>query len=808
MEKERKSGYFARLKRRKQTKQSLSQSMAAGQNQSKPSVAGLPNTAVDQEKNAPSSVTGLDTPGPVTIPADLQGKSLDEGCPSSPVLDNPDDITRSKCQMKRGRRKPPGTVEYTVRPQDTLNSIALKFNITPNKLVQLNRLFSRSVVAGQTLFVPDVGQSRPGLDSSAPRTSSGQDHSKQPDDPLCREAKPLHRLLSPASEDEEPVTVKFLKISCRYFTDGMGVVGGVMIVTPNNIMFDPHKSDPLVIEHGCEEYGLICPMEEVLSIALYDDISRMELKDALPSDLPQGLCPLYRPGTWGDMPSERELNPFSRFQSPNRDKRPIILDHIDTIVTETGNQEAAENSSPDEGFTELEVESGSNMGVSMEELEESPAPQGETESQPLADRTQVVPNEPKMVEEEMEKVPGQNTPAEEVVPQCSFAHGENVTGAKHSGISNKQADQPTDKDCTGTEKLLNGGTDSAEVTGCQSELRHDEHAADSGKCSQPKPNPAVEEMNSWLRKRMQGPIEDMLLNKEDKSKTPPMFLCFKVGKPMRKSFAIGRMSSPAHQYGRSRKQPEYWFAVPQERVDHLYNFFVQWSPDVYGKESGEAGFVVVEKEELDMIDNFFSDPTPKGWEIITVNEAKRRQSLGSFEDEEPLDLLPVLTDASLLLQTAQIEKLAYHLPARTQGYPWQLVYSTAVHGTSLKTLYRNLADLDCPVLLVIKDRDNQVFGAFSTHPFRVSEHCYGTGETFLFSFSPEIKVFHWSGENSYFVKGNIDSLQLGGGGGHFGLWLDADLYHGSSSTCSTFRNQPLSAEQDFTVQDLEVWAFQ
>ena len=44
-------------------------------------------------------------------------------------------------------------------------------------------------------------------------------------------------------------------------------------------------------------------------------------------------------------------------------------------------------------------------------------------------------------------------------------------------------------------------------------------------------------------------------------------------------------------------------------------------------------------------------------QIITVNEAKRRQSLGSFEDEEPLDLLPVLTDDSLLLQAAQIEKV-------------------------------------------------------------------------------------------------------------------------------------------------------
>lgn len=36
--------------------------------------------------------------------------------------------------------------------QDTLNSIALKFNITPNKLVELNKLFTHTIVPGQVII--------------------------------------------------------------------------------------------------------------------------------------------------------------------------------------------------------------------------------------------------------------------------------------------------------------------------------------------------------------------------------------------------------------------------------------------------------------------------------------------------------------------------------------------------------------------------------------------------------------------------------------------------------------------------------
>lgn len=63
--------------------------------------------------------------------------------------------------------------------------------------------------------------------------------------------------------------------------------------------------------------------------------------------------------------------------------------------------------------------------------------------------------------------------------------------------------------------------------------------------------------------------------------------------------------------------PFQWSLCVYSRVDHLYSFFVQWSPDVYGKEAREQGFVVVEKDELDMIDNFFGDPASCSWEVST-----------------------------------------------------------------------------------------------------------------------------------------------------------------------------------------------
>ncbi|XP_021114861.1 nuclear receptor coactivator 7 isoform X7 [Heterocephalus glaber] len=823
-------------------------------------------------------------------------------------------------------QKPHGTMEYTAGSQDTLNSIALKFNITPNKLVELNKLFTHTIVPGQVLFVPDASSPSGSLrlSSSSPGatvspSSSDAEYDKLPDADLARKAlKPIERVLSSTSEEDEPGVVKFLKMNCRYFTDGKGVVGGVMIVTPNNIMFDPHKSDPLVIENGCEEYGLICPMEEVVSIALYNDISHMKIKDALPSDLPRDLCPLYRPGEWEDLASERDLSPFSKFKSISKERRQQsgartgasgppragsaegAPQHPDSsggpgpgrrgelrpggepfpAGSEPGGEAAGPRPHFESAAREKCLEGEDDDFVDLEELS-SQAESGVGKSDAAKERPSVGSQEPRtdssaaevqarsvlsaQARERAARLQGTlaseaceeraAAPEAEVDPQLGCAEGrpahspsvlEDLDKMKLIEFYLAQSEEgpreaentleaewsdPAGIDITLSSALPRAGNTPTESTpepgeapeeeteplALQGDPDAEEKSIEGPLVSPVEPTlddsrPGVQmnsksEIQLWLLKRIQVPIEDILPSKEEKSKTPPMFLCIRVGKPMRKSFAT-HTAAMVQQYGRRRKQPEYWFAVPRERVDHLYTFFVQWSPDVYGKDAKEQGFVVVEKEELNMIDNFFSEPTAKSWEIITVEEAKRRRSTCSYYEDEDDGGLPVLQPHSALLENMHIEQLARRLPARVQGYPWRLAYSTLEHGTSLKTLYRKSASLDSPVLLVIKDMDNQIFGAYATHPFKFSDHYYGTGETFLYTFSPNFKVFKWSGENSYFINGDISSLELGGGGGRFGLWLDADLYHGRSNSCSTFNNDILSKKEDFIVQDLEVWTFE
>ncbi|KAL4879605.1 hypothetical protein BJY04DRAFT_208534 [Aspergillus karnatakaensis] len=68
------------------------------------------------------------------------------------------------------------------------------------------------------------------------------------------------------------------------------------------------------------------------------------------------------------------------------------------------------------------------------------------------------------------------------------------------------------------------------------------------------------------------------------------------------------------------------------------------------------------------------------------------------------------------------------------------------------------------------------------------------------------KAFPYSGINDYMMFCETGFLSLGGGDGHYGLWLDSIIEKGVSASCQTFGNEPLSDEGvKFNVLGAEIW---
>ncbi|XP_059021777.1 oxidation resistance protein 1 isoform X5 [Mustela nigripes] len=674
------------------------------------------------------------------------------------------------------------------------------------------------------------------------------------------------RVVSSTSEEEEAFTEKFLKINCKYITSGKGTVSGVLLVTPNNIMFDPHKTDPLVQENGCEEYGIMCPMEEVMSAAMYKEILDSKIKESLPIEL--------------DQVSGRDSCHLKKMTRNHTDE-------IDSRTRDAGNDSAStaprstEESLSEDVFTESELSPIREELVSSDELRQDKSSGASSESVQTVHQSGIecltAISESTNMPDHLKSDSGHST--NEVgttslktdLNNLERATKEDRATGNFQEISGPKEQSTSIKGNTDQDFLLNENSHQEEgekesmLCGEAADFKQKPtvNRGKHGKEQNQDSETEVEELRKlWKTHTMQqtkqqreniqqvsqkeikhkiaiADIEGSALLKEKRRHRLHKFLCLRVGKPMRKTF-VSQASATMQQYAQRDKKHEYWFAVPQERTDHLYAFFIQWSPEIYAEDTGEytrePGFIVVKKiEESETNEDSTNEAAAREWEVVSVAEYHRRidalnteelrtlcrrlqittrEDLNSKQiaplkaDLESESFRPNLSDPSELLLPDQIEKLTKHLPPRTIGYPWTLVYGTGKHGTSLKTLYRTMTGLDTPVLMVIKDSDGQVFGALASEPFKVSDGFYGTGETFVFTFCPEFEVFKWTGDNMFFIKGDMDSLAFGGGGGEFALWLDGDLYHGRSHSCKTFGNHTLSKKEDFFIQDIEIWAFE
>nr|XP_036674860.1 nuclear receptor coactivator 7 isoform X15 [Drosophila suzukii] len=936
------------------------------------------------------------------------------------------------------------TISYTVGNRDTLTSVAARFDTTPSELTHLNRLNSSFIYPGQQLLVPDKkakdkddassssthdldGGSLSGKSSPVERKLSG-DESREKDileGLRPGSPKPGHiervggssqqQAEEEANKSDDPViTQRFLKINVRHITDGQGVVGGVLLVTPNAVMFDPNVSDPLVIEHGPESYGVIAPMELVVNAAIFHDIAHMRVAGGAGQGLSSGSGDAEKPEIYYPKPvlveeDSKELSeqqPLLGEDGKERLDAEIgsleIADDQESLCSSTGrdgdafpkafDRERVEDSSTEakdsaktdaqddedkktglglsstrstleerrkslldhhwaipskDRSSEDEADNESNITVDSGARVQDPhsansSVSGVPPSQPLgaaaaAPASAVAPLPPSGIDlEHLEQLSKQScydsgidirepvpnvqpipkkavysdadivlssdwVPPKTIVPTHfsespprSTILGQSLdagTGArkKTSSVSFSVDDEAaqqaqaqaaalaaTDKQAEKKNKMLkrlsypltwvegltgeggavqpggvgsgslnkSGDADSAPNTGDSNQSVFSKvfsRRSSIGTFIRPHSSEGTSS-STKLKEAKQAPKLDYrsMVSMDDKPELfisvdkliprparacldPPLYLRLRMGKPIGKAIPL---PTSVMSYGKNKLRAEYWFSVPKNRVDELYRFINTWVKHLYGELDEEQikarGFELIQEDTEwtksgttkagigggSQDGEEISDLTRESWEVLSMStDEYRKTSLfatGSFDLDFPI---PDLIGKTEILTEEHREKLCSHLPARAEGYSWSLIFSTSQHGFALNSLYRKMARLESPVLIVIEDTEHNVFGALTSCSLHVSDHFYGTGESLLYKFNPSFKVFHWTGENMYFIKGNMESLSIGAGDGRFGLWLDGDLNQGRSQQCSTYGNEPLAPQEDFVIKTLECWAF-
>jgi LysM repeat protein len=863
----------------------------------------------------------------ISSPFDLEALRAKVDSQLDKNLDRDIDGSSNSLAEKKKTGPPENTTTYTVADRDTLTSVAARFDTTPSELTKLNRLATPYIFPGQHLYVPIRESNENESEGSTPVEDSHDDLPPEEKELLDNlrpvSPKPGHveRVRTPScnqsstdlDEDSAAFRERFLKINVRHITDGQGVVSGVLLVTPNAVMFDPNVSDPLVIEHGPEAYGVIAPMEFVVNAAIYNDIAHMRVGHSVETNTTAEKPEIYYPKsesrgepdslmvkdetfpelvTGDDAESvcscteregdafpkafERELVTPTNLEEPEHrsleERRKSLLDHhwaipsrdrqsIDTDEIPPISSSMLQEDQIDEEDS-LVKESCHDSGIDIRESSVppiAPHPKKQYSDADIVLSKDWVPPitiAPTNVSGTSET----ESPARKKTNSVSFSLDSSSEAESGLPLSTSCSESKEDSEKADTRKnkmlkrlsyplswmeTLAGDKEEEKAPNHPHSAADVHHSSVFSKVFSRRSSVGtfIRQPTETSTKSSKAPppkldyrsmvsVDDMpelfvsfdkLIPRPARScEDPPLYLRLRMGKPLDKPIP---RSTPLMSYGKKKMRPEYWFSVPRNRVDELYKFIQAWVPHLYGELNEEQvkgrNFSLVEMDtELwsedttpsasrhGSQDGELTEITKESWEVIPMSEEYRRAFYSSAAPSLDVELTPPdLVGTTEILTDYHREALCRHLPARAEGYSWTLVFSTSQHGFSLNSMYRKMFKLESPILLVIEDTDNNVFGALTSCALQVSEHFYGTGESLLFRFSPEFQVYNWTGENLYFIKGNNESLSIGAGDGKFGLWLDGDLYLGRSESCKTYGNDPLTPKVDFVVKTLECWAF-
>ncbi|KAL2634038.1 hypothetical protein R1flu_005517 [Riccia fluitans] len=162
-----------------------------------------------------------------------------------------------------------------------------------------------------------------------------------------------------------------------------------------------------------------------------------------------------------------------------------------------------------------------------------------------------------------------------------------------------------------------------------------------------------------------------------------------------------------------------------------------------GEELQEGVIIKEGNEDKGDIPAYVGDDPDADWQLVSKKDVAVSEpavdgvSQGLTAPESPAKplVLPEMSDESVLIPEALRTMLYSALPTLALGRQWVLLYSTAKHGISLRTLYRKAAILPGPCLLVAGDRLGAIFGGLLSSPLKptLKQKYQGTNESFVFT---------------------------------------------------------------------------
>uniref|UniRef100_A0A060T275 Oxidation resistance protein 1 n=1 Tax=Blastobotrys adeninivorans TaxID=409370 RepID=A0A060T275_BLAAD len=218
-----------------------------------------------------------------------------------------------------------------------------------------------------------------------------------------------------------------------------------------------------------------------------------------------------------------------------------------------------------------------------------------------------------------------------------------------------------------------------------------------------------------------------------------------------------------------------------------------------------------------------TEQTPKHPHPTKVPTEPLQSSNFDIPPLEPIQLVGYAPQTKTRLMTESLaEEVRQLVPARLQLYPtWRLVYSLEQSGASLSTLYSKISDQTTTsgrrpgYVLLVRDSYGCIFGAYANEGFKPtdSRRFSGNGESFLWKTTVvdqdtnnvRFQAFPYTGLNDFVMFCTKQFISMGGGDGHYGLWIDSDLDKGVSQPSLTFGNETLAHNAKFSIMALEVW---